>query len=99
MGKRAPGKFEKIPNDLYRTWDYRAVRPLLPHLSPGTQFVEPCAGCGDLVDQLPVAGHRLVRAYDIDPQRHDIHKGDARTLRWNTINGMWISNPPWTRNV
>lgn len=97
MSKRSGDKFEKIPNDLYRTWDYRAVRPLLAHLDPGTRFVEPCAGHGDLIDQLTVAGHRLVRAFDIDPQRDDIAIGDARRLRWETGNGFWITNPPWTR--
>ncbi len=99
MGKRSDGDFERVPNDLYRTWDYRAVRPLLPFLNPGTQFVEPCAGHGDLIDQLTIAGHKLVRAYDIDPKRDDIHKGDARTLRWNTVNGVWVTNPPWSRDL
>lgn len=97
MAKRSD--FPRIPNDLYRTWDYRAVRPLLPHLDPGTLFVEPCAGHGDLVDHLKIAGHRCVRAFDIDPKRDDIAKGDATTLRWKTDRGVWITNPPWTRDV
>lgn len=99
MAKRSSGDFERVPNDLYRTWDYRAVRPLLRHLDPGTLYVEPCAGAGDLIDHLKIAGHRCVRAFDIDPQRHDIQHGDARTLTWRTQRGVWITNPPWTRDI
>ncbi len=59
MAKRSDGDFERIPNDLYRTWDPRAVRALLPHLAPRTRFVEPCAGAGDLIDQLVNANSGL----------------------------------------
>jgi len=99
MSKRSPGKFEKIPNDLYRTWDARAVARLLPHLMPGTVFVEPCAGAGDLVDQLVMAGHRCLAAYDIAPLRADIQRADALDHRWKTSTGLWITNPPWTRSI
>lgn len=98
MAKRSEG-FERIPSDLYRTWDERAVRALLPHLSPGTTFVEPCAGHGDLIDQLVLAGHRCLRAYDIDPKRGDIERADALNLTWATKRGFWITNPPWTRPI
>ncbi len=99
MAKRSDGDFERIPNDLYRTWDPRAVRALLPHLAPHTRFVEPCAGAGDLIDQLVNAGHECVAAYDIAPLRGDILQGDATTLRWRTSSGFWVSNPPWTRDI
>lgn len=99
MAKRSDGQFERIPNDLYRTWDTRALARLLPHLSPQTLFVEPCAGAGDLVDQLVNAGHRCRGAFDIAPLRGDIRPGDATTLRWNTSTGVWITNPPWTRHM
>lgn len=99
MAKRSDGDFERIPNDLYRTFDPRAVRALLPHLDPGTIFVEPCAGHGDLIDQLVTAGHRCLAAYDIDPKRGDIKRADAIDLRWTTRRGFWITNPPWTRDI
>lgn len=99
MAKRSDGQFERIPNDLYRTWDTRALARLLPHLAPKTLFVEPCAGAGDLVDQLVHAGHICAGAFDIAPLRADIKQGDATTLRWRTSRGVWISNPPWTRHM
>lgn len=100
MAKRSDGQFERIPNDLYRTWDERAVRALLPHLERGTQFVEPCAGAGDLIDQLERYGHRCLRALDIDPQRGDVLRGDALRLRWpRPGRGIFITNPPWTRDI
>lgn len=99
MAKRSSGQFEKIPNDLYRTWDERAVRPLLPHLEPGTRYVEPCAGHGDLIEQLARAGHRCIAAYDIEPGRAGIRKGDAISLQWEKPgDALWITNPPWTRS-
>ena len=98
MTKRADGKFEKIPNDLYRTWDERAARRLFPHLAPRTQFIEPCAGAGDLIDLLRVGGHRCVGAYDLAPLRADIKPGDATRMRWKTPGRtIFITNPPWTR--
>lgn len=99
MAKRSTGQFERIPNDLYRTWDPRAVKALLPHLAPGTRFVEPCAGHGDLIDQLVNAGHDCVGAFDIDPGRGDIKRGDATTLTWKTMTGVFVSNPPWSRHL
>lgn len=45
MGKRSD--FEKIDKDFYRTFDRRAVEPLIP-LIKGCKYVEPCYGLGDL---------------------------------------------------
>lgn len=100
MAKRDSGKFERIPNDLYRTFDERAHRRLNPLLQPRTRFIEPCAGHGDLVTGLHVLGHRCVGAYDIDPQRPDIQRGDATRMRWNNLGRViFITNPPWTRPI
>lgn len=96
MGKRS--SFERNPRDYYRTWDRRAVAALLPHLMPGTRFVEPCAGRGDLVDQLVAAGHTCVDAFDIEPQRQDIGHGDALKIK-AAGNFIWITNPPWRRDI
>lgn len=74
--------------------------PLLRFLDPGTRFVEPCAGAGDLVDQLRRAGHVCISAFDIEPQRGDIGRGDATNLRLsNPGKTKFITNPPWTRSI
>lgn len=94
MGKRSD--FPRRKNDLYTTFDPRAVAALSPHLAPGTRFVEPCAGAGDLIDQLVAAGHRCLAAWDIEPKRRDIFEADA--LKRKCLSGaMYITNPPWTR--
>lgn len=98
MGKRSD--FERISKDKYFTWDRRAVAALLPHLMPGTRFIEPCAGRGDLVDQLVEAGHYCYLPYDIEPQRPDIVEADALRLtpppeRFDAF----ITNPPWNRKI
>ncbi len=74
MAKRS--EFVRNPRDLYRTFDKRAGAALLPHLPPNITFAEPCAGRGDLIDQLSAAGHICKMAIDIEPQRADIAKGD-----------------------
>lgn len=105
MGKRSDGQFERRKNDLYKTWDPRAVRALLPHLAPQTRFVEPCAGDGVLIDQLVAAGHEFVWACDLEPGRVDISMADALEVnieRWlkQPVNfDCFITNPPWTREI
>jgi len=96
MGKRST--FARRKNDLYETWDPRAVAALLPYLAPGTRFVEPCAGAGALLDQLTAAGHVCARAWDIDPKRDDIEEGDALQMLVGNID-RFITNPPWTREI
>lgn len=96
MGKRS--SFERIPRDFYPT-PYEAVVPLLPHLPPRTQFVEPCAGDGRLIKHLALHGHRCVWAGDIEPRGGEgMHKFDART---DTVHKghCYITNPPWSRAV
>jgi hypothetical protein len=95
MGKRS--SFERRPRDAYDT-PAEAVVPLLAHLSPGTRFCEPCAGNGTLVDHLTAAGHHCARAWDIEPQRDDIDRQDARTRLIGNID-CFITNPPWSREV
>lgn len=75
MGKRSA--FPRIPKDLYRTFDQRAVPPLLAHLPSRVRYVEPCAGHGDLIDQLATAAMTCAGAYDIAPGREDIAEADA----------------------
>lgn len=97
MGKRSSG-FERRPQDFYRT-PWEAVRPLLPFLPTGTDFVEPCAGDGALVDHLTSVGHRCIGKTDIEPRRGDIVRASAFTVRWRSSSGLFITNPPWTREV
>lgn len=94
VGKRSD--FTRRKNDLYRTWDVRALPPLLPFLSRNTRFVEPCAGDGVLVDQLVAAGHDCVFASDISPGRSDIVQADVFEEVWSNLD-CFITNPMWTR--
>lgn len=73
---------------------------LLPHLHPRTRFIEPCAGKGDLVRQLVVAGHQCVDQFDIAPRGTGIRPQDA--LEWESPplvkrwgDTMIITNPPF----
>ena len=97
MGKRST--FERLPRDFYPT-PFEAVRPLLPHLPPHTKFVEPCAGDGALIDALVGECHVCTYAFDIEPQRSDIHVGDARIESSAGFGAdCFITNPPWDRLV
>ena len=89
MGKRS--FFPRVPQDAYPT-PAEAVLPLLPHLKPGTQFVEPCCGDGHLVGHLKRTGHVLVGAYDLPD--------DARVKRYD-VDGVdaFITNSPWRRDI
>lgn len=98
MGKRT--SYARNPRDYYPT-PYEAVLPLLPHIFPDCNFIEPCAGDGRLIDHLQKHGHRCVGAYDIEPQRHDIEKADALFfggIRYPECD-LIITNPPWEREV
>jgi hypothetical protein len=95
VGKRS-STFERRPRDFYPT-PYEAVVPLLAHLEPYTQFLEPCCGDDDLVRILRDEGHRCGHASDIDPDGID-----ARTARFVDFAGVFgncfITNPPWSRD-
>lgn len=97
MGKRSA--FPRVERDLYRTWDPRALAPLLPHLGGVASFCEPCAGHGDLVEQLRGVGLDCRAAYDLSPGAEWIPARDARTLDVAALRGAdaIITNPPWSR--
>lgn len=97
MGKRS--SFDRVERDWYPT-PREAVLPLLPHLAPGTVFLEPCAGNGLLIDHLQAAGHRCTYGVDSAPQWPIVRYGDATTMRYN-MNGAtcFITNPPWVRST
>lgn len=91
MGKRS--SFERVPRDFYPT-PAEAVTPLLPHLPKRSIFIEPCAGDGALIDHLKAAGHICSWAVDIEPQRRDIQRADARELTSFSAD-FYITNPPF----
>lgn len=95
MGKRS--SFARRERDFYPT-PAEAVTPLLPHLAPGSRFVEPCAGDGALIDHLKGAGHICLHASDIEPRRADIIEADALNGPWSGWE-LFITNPPWDRKV
>jgi hypothetical protein len=95
MGKRSD--FERRPRDFYPT-PVEAVAPLLPHLLSGATFVEPCAGNGALIEHLQAHGLKCVNAFDVEPQREDIDKADARDILF-CRGQYYITNPPWARGI
>lgn len=109
MGKRS--NFDRVPKDLYRTTDPRAVAALLPFLAPNTNFVEPCAGHMDLVWSLRAAGHVPNWASDIQcrevtsivsgvPVITYVPAIDALTLTTPlTLSDCIITNPPFSKEA
>lgn len=99
MGKRSD--FERVEKDFYRTIDKRAVEALASHLPEKASYFEPCAGQGDLLDQLTEKGFSCESAFDIEPNRHDIGLMDA--LEWSPKRYLdadyIITNPPWSRPI
>lgn len=95
MGKRS--SFERIPRDFYPT-PYAAVVPLLPHLYPESIYIEPCAGDGALLTPLQEAGHKCVGMFDIESPLEAVKYADARSHAYGWAD-MFITNPPWTREV
>ena len=98
MGKRS--NFKRRKNDTYDT-PYKAFLPLIPHLIPESEFVEPCAGKGLLIGHLEFNNFRCVAAYDIEPRASGIEKLDAIYLTKGCSNhaDYIISNCPWTRQL
>ena len=98
MGRRS--NFPRIDKDAYDT-PPEAVLPLLPYLSPGTRFIEPCGGKGALTAALEAHGHQCVYSCDIAPRAPGIVKRDALDLVGSDVLAadMIITNPPWTRKL
>lgn len=101
MGKRSPD-FEKKPRDAYFTIDPAAVNALKPHLWSMHNYVEPCAGAGDLIRQIDsVGGPYCVGAYDIEPQAPLIFKKNCLDITERDLHevDLFITNPPYTWKV
>ena len=97
MSKRAR-QFERRKNDAYDT-PYSAVVPLLDHLPTRVCFIEPCAGDGAIVRHLTQHGHHCVEAFDVEPRDDNVGHGDALTATADPDADMFITNPPWTREL
>lgn len=93
MGKRSPGLPQR-PRGFWPT-PFEAVKPLVPYLPPVADWIEPCAGAGDLIRHLSALWPlgRCRAAYDLVPQAEGIEQGDARALDHRP--DLFITNPPW----
>jgi hypothetical protein len=96
MSKRTKGT-ERREKDYYPTFDRRAALALAPHVAPGTRYVEPCAGGGDLIENLNTIGLECAYAFDLEPKAPGVHYGDAFKMR-STKGKIIITNPPWRRD-
>jgi hypothetical protein len=99
MGKRS--NFERRELDFYPT-PWEAIAPMVRYFPyPPTNYCEPCAGAGDLIQHLSKLGHKCVSAFDIQPKADGIWQHDASFLDISDLAGadMIITNPPWERTI
>jgi hypothetical protein len=97
MGKRS--EFELKPRDKYYTIDPNSVKDMGKFWDNKTYY-EPCAGDGDLVKLLNVhtkAG--FVGASDIETDRYPNIAAEELTATNVEAADMFITNPPFTRQV
>lgn len=102
MTKRNKDKFKRSKNDFYATPE-SAVLPLLPHLGHEqaavyVEFDEPCVGDGALLRHLEKHGHSCEGASDIEPLGDFCHL-DLFDTKMFCHGEMFITNPPWTREI
>lgn len=95
MGRRSD--FEKIPKGKYYTWDERAGIALRPFIEEGATCIEPCAGSGDLIDQIKYLNWQ--RASDIEPTKDHIEQKNALSYTNEDLIGIdyIVTNPDWDR--
>lgn len=95
MSKRTPG-LPRRPREFWPT-PLEAVRPLIPYLPAQAQWMEPCAGAGDLMRHLRHLwpGGLCVYACDLVPHAAGIQVADARDLVSRP--DLYITNPPWPK--
>lgn len=99
MGKRS--NYKRRRRDAYDT-PLSACAPLCRVLAPGVRFVDPCGGCGLLIDGLRQAGGlHCAGAMDVFPRRADVRWGDALAggdlRRLAARAEVIVTNPPWHR--
>lgn len=95
MSKRTPGLPQR-PRGFWPT-PFAPVKPLIRYLPPEANWIEPCAGAGDLIRHLAHLwpGGRLCGAYDLVPHADGIVEADALSLDLRP--DLYITNPPWPR--
>lgn len=98
MGKRDNNKFERKGRDTYFTIDPAAVKALVDHLPLPCSFIEPCAGAGDLINELERhPGVKCNMACDIEPQSVGVWKTDCLQITSAApVVDCFITNPPFT---
>ena len=93
MTKRGVKANSTRPRDKWYT-PLKATTPVMDLLPPGTEVVEPCAGDGALVRNLPLLNWTVVA--DIEPGASNILVRDA--LSWQPDRHV-VTNPPYTTAV
>ena len=92
MGKHS--NFERKKRDYYPTIDPRAGEKIKPFVVG--DFIEPCAGAGDLIGQLGGIGLKCTYACDIEPQSDGIEKQDVLFFGFKLPPcNQIITNPPY----
>lgn len=93
MSKRTPGLPQR-PRGFWPT-PLEPVRPLIRHLPSEADWIEPCAGAGDLIRHLADLwpGGRLCGAFDLVPNAEGIDEANALSLDHRP--DLYITNPPW----
>lgn len=101
MGKRSD--FKRLSKDKYLTWDRRAGAALARHLPWRCTFWEPCAGRGDLVEQIESYGPTCVVASDKFPDHERVFRTDALEVTQDDFASTGathiITNPMWKRPI
>lgn len=95
-------KFERDPNDFYRSFDKRIHKALSYHIEPEATYVEPCAGFGDLIIGLNELGIKCVGTFEkISRPNMNWTIKDAMDLTPDDVSNAdyIITNPPWTRSI
>lgn len=95
MAKRS--SFPRRASDKYLT-PFEATVPLVPFLTPGSTFIEPCAGDGRLVRHLERHGLICVGSFDKEPDSLFVRHGDALVDDLPACDVV-VTNFPWTREL
>lgn len=100
MGRRSD--FKKIEKDRYFTWDPRAYVQVEHLFRQIGSYIEPCAGGGDMIQNLTEMGLDCVLACDIEPSPvkfqglAPIEEMSYEEIIYYDADCI-ITNPPWTR--
>ena len=103
MGKRSAG-FERRERDFYQT-PLEAVKPLVPNLPCRVCYMEPCAGDGQLINNIKklIPASYCSLASDIEPRGDGIQKFPYDSycvdIEPNWPFDYFITNPPWDRKI